>query len=50
MIACRRTGNGWRDAGYHNVTFDASNLASGIYFYHLTAGDFTASGKMVLMK
>ncbi|TKJ42105.1 hypothetical protein CEE37_00050 [candidate division LCP-89 bacterium B3_LCP] len=42
--------NGWRDAGVHEVTFDGSTLPSGIYIYHLTAGEFTASGKMVLMK
>jgi hypothetical protein len=42
--------DGWRDPGFHNVTFDASNLASGIYIYRLTAGKFTASGKMVLLK
>lgn len=42
--------SGWRDAGYHEVTFDASDLASGVYIYRLNAGDFTAEGKMVLMK
>ncbi|TKJ41299.1 hypothetical protein CEE37_06435 [candidate division LCP-89 bacterium B3_LCP] len=42
--------NGWRDAGVHEVTFDGSDLASGIYIYHLTAGEFSANGKMVLMK
>ncbi|TKJ41216.1 hypothetical protein CEE37_06005 [candidate division LCP-89 bacterium B3_LCP] len=42
--------NGWRDAGTHEVTFDGSNLVSGIYIYNLTAGDYKASGKMVLMK
>jgi hypothetical protein len=42
--------NGWRDAGAHEVTFDASNFASGVYLYRLEAGDFIASGKMVLMK
>ncbi|TKJ39961.1 hypothetical protein CEE37_09500 [candidate division LCP-89 bacterium B3_LCP] len=36
--------------GTHQITFDGSDLASGIYIYRLTAGDFTASGKMVLMK
>jgi len=41
---------GWRDAGMHEVMFDGSNLASGIYIYRLTAGDFSATGKMVLMK
>jgi hypothetical protein len=36
--------------GYHSIRFDGSALASGIYIYRLTAGEFTASGKMVLMK
>lgn len=38
------------NAGQHNVTFDASSLSSGVYFYKLQAGDFTATQKMVLMK
>jgi hypothetical protein len=42
--------NGHRDTGSHEVTFNASNLASGIYIYRLEAGQFTASSKMVLMK
>jgi hypothetical protein len=37
-------------AGIQEVTFDASNFASGVYLYRLEAGDFHASGKMVLMK
>jgi hypothetical protein len=42
--------NGWRDAGYHEVTFDASDLALGIYFYRIEAGDFSDVKKMVLVK
>ncbi|TKJ40833.1 hypothetical protein CEE37_07680 [candidate division LCP-89 bacterium B3_LCP] len=42
--------NGWRDAGMHEVTFDGSGLASGMYIYRLKAGEFTASGKMMLLK
>lgn len=42
--------NGWMQAGSHEVTFDGSNLASGVYVYKMMAGDFSASGKMVLMK
>jgi len=42
--------NGWRVAGTHEVTFDGSNLASGVYTYRLQAGDFIANGKMALMK
>ena len=42
--------NGELDAGYHKVTWDASNMASGVYFYRIAAGDFTATKRMVLMK
>jgi hypothetical protein len=42
--------DGYRDAGTHEVTFDGSNLPSGIYIYSLTAGSSVASGKMVLIK
>ncbi|TKJ42434.1 hypothetical protein CEE37_01770 [candidate division LCP-89 bacterium B3_LCP] len=42
--------NGWRDAGVHEVTFDASNLASGLYFYRIQAGNFTGVKKMMLVK
>jgi len=37
-------------AGYHNVTFNGINLASGVYFYRLNAGDFVNVKKMVLVK
>lgn len=36
--------------GHVEVTWDASNVASGIYFYKLTAGTFSDTKKMVLMK
>jgi hypothetical protein len=42
--------DGYRQAGYHEVTMDGSALASGVYIYRIQAGGFTASGKMVLMK
>jgi hypothetical protein len=41
---------GLRAAGVHEVTFDAVNFASGLYFYRLEAGDFKAVRKMVLIK
>jgi hypothetical protein len=42
--------NGLREAGQHQVTFDGSTLASGVYLYALEAGTNSATGKMVLMK
>lgn len=36
--------------GNHQVNFDASGLASGMYIYTLTAGQYTKSYKMVLAK
>ncbi|MFH1734960.1 MAG: C25 family cysteine peptidase [bacterium] len=42
--------DGYRDAGYHDVTFDATGLASGIYFYRLQSASITEIGKMILMK
>ncbi|HEY6906778.1 MAG TPA: T9SS type A sorting domain-containing protein, partial [Ignavibacteriaceae bacterium] len=37
-------------AGQHEVNFNASNLASGVYFYKLEAGTNTSIKKMILMK
>ncbi len=42
--------NGNADAGFHTILWDASDNASGVYFYKLTAGNFTETKKMVLMK
>jgi uncharacterized delta-60 repeat protein len=42
--------DGMREAGHHKVTFDASELASGVYLYRLTAGENTVCDKMVLIK
>jgi len=37
-------------AGIYEVTFDASNLPSGTYFYTLRAGDFISTKKMILLR
>lgn len=39
-----------KDAGSNHVIFDGSNLSSGMYVYTITAGNFTASKKMMLLK
>jgi len=39
-----------KEAGKHSISFDASNLPSGVYFYKLQSGDFVTSKKMILMK
>jgi hypothetical protein len=42
--------NGYQTAGNHKVTFDGSNLSSGLYFYKLQSGINVEIKKMVLMK
>ena len=38
------------NAGQHAVSFDARNLASGLYFYRISAGEFSSVKKMMLLK
>jgi hypothetical protein len=39
-----------KSAGYYDVQFNSSGLASGMYFYKIEAGSFTDVKKMVLIK
>lgn len=42
--------NSYYAAGNHSVSFNAAELASGIYFYTISAGEFTQTRKMLLIK
>ena len=42
--------NEQQGAGSYRVSFDASGLNSGVYFYRLSAGNFTTSKKLTVIK
>jgi hypothetical protein len=42
--------NGYMTAGVHNINFNASSLASGIYLYRIEAGSYSKVKRMLLIK
>lgn len=42
--------DGERDAGSHTVTWNADPYSTGVYFYRITAKDFTETKKMLMLK
>jgi sulfatase modifying factor 1 len=42
--------NGEQDPGYHEVKFDASKLASGVYLYRIQAGTFVQTKRLLLIR
>jgi hypothetical protein len=42
--------NGFKNAGNYTVSFNASELPSGVYFYRIEAGQFSQIRKMMLLK
>jgi len=42
--------NGEQDAGAHTVPFNAGNAQNGIYVYRLTAGKYSQTGKMTIVR
>jgi len=39
-----------KQAGFYKVSFDASNLSSGVYFYTIKTNDFIDRKKMILLR
>jgi hypothetical protein len=39
-----------QNSGLHMITFNASNLTSGIYFYQINSGSYSSTRKMMLIK
>ncbi len=39
-----------KDAGEYSINFNANNLPSGVYFYRISAGNYTSLKKMILLK
>lgn len=42
--------DGGMTAGSHRVVFDGNGMASGVYFYRITTGSFTATKRMLMIK
>jgi hypothetical protein len=42
--------DGLKDAGYHRVLFDGSDLACGVYIYRIETDDYCESRRMILIK
>ena len=42
--------DGYEEAGYKKIVFDATTLSSGIYFYKMQAGRFNDVKKMMLLR
>ena len=42
--------DGEMEAGYHEVSISSENLSSGMYFYRIETGSFTATRRMMVLK
>ena len=39
-----------KEAGYHEIDFNGSDLPSSVYFYRIQAGNFIDTKKMILLR
>ncbi len=46
----KRLVSGFKTPGYHSIAFDASRLPAGVYLYRLSAGEFTQTRTMVVVR
>ena len=46
----RELASGARPAGTYEVSFDATGLPSGVYFYRIEAGDYVETKRMVVVR
>jgi hypothetical protein len=42
--------NGGMEAGFHEVKFDGSKLASGVYLYRMQAGSYVETKRLLLIR
>ncbi len=42
--------DGYKNAGTHEIDFDATELTSGLYFYKIVAGNYSGTRKMMLVR
>jgi hypothetical protein len=42
--------NEHKTPGYYSASWNAEDAANGVYFYRLTAGDFSSTGKLVVLR
>ena len=42
--------DGYKSAGDHQVTWDASDVTSGVYFYKIQAGEYSETKRMTYLK
>jgi len=40
----------YKKAGYYKTSFDTGELASGVYYYKLVSGNYSAVKKMMLLR